>query len=481
MRSYRRFAFLLAFTASALCPAALWADPIDDIVIEQMTKRKIPGLSLAVIEKGEIVKARGYGFIDVAAQTPVSAQTLFQAGSVSKPVAAVGALTLVADGKLKLDDNINAVLKSWKLPDNDFTREQKATLRRLLSHTAGVTVHGFPGYAVAGPVATLRQVLDGESPANTKPLRVDLAPGTAFRYSGGGYTIVQQAMIDVTGATFPDYLRDRVLKPLGMDASTFEQPLPADRQSETARGYRAGGAPVPGRWHVYPEMAAAGLWTTASDLARFAIGLQRTLAGTSQPVLPATLLREAFTVQKDNYALGFAMSGEGPTRRFGHNGRDEGFDAMLTAYCESGQGVVLMINTNDNSSALRKIVDAVADTYHWAGHARFTPVPAIADLEPEVTAELRRIVEKSRDGTFDRTLYVAPLAELMAVQLAPDGVARVALKAYGAIKSVELLNRRVANGATQYRYRFSFENDTVLVVYGRNAEGKIAMLGLQPE
>jgi CubicO group peptidase (beta-lactamase class C family) len=459
----------------------LRADPIDDAVAEQLAKRKIPGLSLAVIDGGEIVKAKGYGFADVANRTPVTPATLFQAGSISKPVAAVGVLALVADGKLKLDEDINVFLKSWHLAENEFTREQKATVRRLLSHTAGVTVHGFPGYPVVGPVATQRQVLDGDGPANTKPLHVDVLPGSIFRYSGGGYTILQQAMIDVTGNQFPELMRERVLKPFGMHASTYEQPLPAARQPETAHAYRTGGSPVPGRWHVYPEMAAAGLWTTASDLARFAIGLQRSLAGKGATVLTAAQVREAFTVQKDNYALGFAMSGEGATRRFGHNGRDEGFDALLTAYCETGQGVVLMINTNDNSAAMRRIVDVVAEAYRWAGHTRYRPPAAIADTEPGVTAGLRTIVERARTGKFDRAQFTAPLAEQMAVQLAPGGAARVALQEFGALRSVELLNRRVVGTLTQYRYRFIFENDTAIVVYGRNGEGKIAMLGLQPE
>ena len=173
---------------------------------------------------------------------------------------------------------MNARLTSWKVPDNRFTATEKVTLRRLLSHNAGVTVHGFPGYDRAGPIATLVQVLDGAPPANTPPIRVDTTPGAIWRYSGGGFTIMQQLLIDVTGTPFPRFLQQTVLGPIGMTSSSFEQPPAATRAALNASGYYADRTPVRGHWHVYPEMAAAGLWTTATDLARFAIEVQQALA-----------------------------------------------------------------------------------------------------------------------------------------------------------------------------------------------------------
>ncbi|MCI0540159.1 MAG: beta-lactamase family protein [Verrucomicrobiales bacterium] len=330
-----------------------------------MKKHAIMGLSMAIIENGEIRKANGYGFTDKSGSSPVTTNTLFQAGSVSKPVAALGALRLVEAGNLSLDDDVNQSLKQWQVPQNEFTKDEKVTLRRLLSHSAGLTVHGFPGYDVESPLPTLRQVLDGSKPANTAAIRVDIVPGSALRYSGGGYTVMQQMMIDVTAKAFPELMRETVLAPLQMNASTYEQPLPPDRVTRAATGYDPNGKEVKGKWHIYPEMAAAGLWTTPSDLARFAMGIQKALAGKSNPVLSQAMTRQMLTVQKGKHGLGLGLDGSGSKLRFYHGGRDEGFDAVLVAYAESGQGVVVMVNANDNSGAVKRIVDAVSKEYHW--------------------------------------------------------------------------------------------------------------------
>src|SRR5215469_16449796 len=237
---------------------------------ELMKAFNVAGLSLAVIENYKIVDVKAYGVIAPGSTTPVTPKTLFQAGSISKPVAAAGALSLVQQGKLSLDEDVNKKLTSWKVPENEFTQTEKVTLRRLMSHTAGLTVHGFPGYNVHDPLPTLVQIFNGEKPANTAPIRVDTVPGTKERYSGGGITIEQQLMIDVTGKPFPALMRQTVLDKIGMSDSSYEQPLPPARAAMTAGGGYGDGKAVPGKWHVYPEMAAAGLWTTPTDLAKFA-------------------------------------------------------------------------------------------------------------------------------------------------------------------------------------------------------------------
>jgi CubicO group peptidase (beta-lactamase class C family) len=345
--------------------AARPTDDLDQFIQREMARRHIPGLSIAVIEGGKIVEARGYGVIDQTGSPPVTPQTLFQAGSISKSVAALGALHLVEAGKLALDSNVNTRLRSWKVPDNQFTAVSDVTLRRLLSHTAGLTVHGFPGYAIDEPVPTLVQVLDGAAPANTAPIRVDTVPGSMWRYSGGGYTVMQQMMLDVTGQPFPAFMRKTVLDPVGMKASGYEQPLPPDRARATATGHYPDRTTVKGRWHVYPEMAAAGLWTTPSDLARFAIEVQRTYTGQSHKVISTQMAHQMLTDQRDGDGLGVFLQGTGPTLRFGHNGRDEGFDAMMTAYASSGQGAVIMINANDDSHMVDRILRFLSQKYHW--------------------------------------------------------------------------------------------------------------------
>ena len=236
-------------------------------IAERMTHYNAVGVSVAVIDHYAIQWAKGYGFLDKDSHQPVTTETLFQAGSISKPVAATAALHLVEAGKLSLDEDVNRKLKSWHVPENEFTRQQKVTLRRILSHTAGLTVHGFPGYAVDETIPTLVDILDGKKPANTAAIRVDIMPGTKERYSGGGYTIMQLLVTDVTGEQFPQVVKSLVLDKIGMRHSSYRQPLPPDWAKQAASGYYDNGSPVKGKWHVYPEMAAAGLWTTASDLA----------------------------------------------------------------------------------------------------------------------------------------------------------------------------------------------------------------------
>ncbi len=342
-------------------------DSLDAFVRAQMAQRKIPGLSLAIIEDGRVAFARSYGVADEATHAPVTTSTLFQAGSISKPVSALAALHLVEAGRLSLDDDVNARLTSWKVPNNRFTTTEKVTLRRLLSHNAGITVHGFPGYDRAGPIATLVQVLDGAPPANTAPIRVDTTPGAIWRYSGGGFTIMQQLLIDVTGAPFPRFLQQTVLGPIGMTSSSFEQPPTAARVALNATGYYADRTPVRGHWHVYPEMAAAGLWTTATDLARFAIEVQQALAGKGHGVVSRAMARQYVTEQIGGSGLGVGVNGSGSTLVFSHGGRDEGFDAQLYAYAETGQGAAIMINANDDSRFMGRLLGYIARRSGWEG------------------------------------------------------------------------------------------------------------------
>lgn len=360
----------LTFLALSLAAiGSAHADNLDDVIHAEMKRRNIPGLSIAIIEGGKIVRATAYGVIEKGGAIAVTPATLFQAGSISKPVAALGALYLVEQGKLALDENVNQKLVSWKVPDNDFTAEKKVTLRGLLSHSAGLTVHGFPGYATDAPAPTVLQVLGGEKPANTQPIRVDIAPGSKMRYSGGGYTVMQQLVVDVSGKPFPEFMDGAVLKPLGMQSSSFLQPPRPETARANATGHYGDRTVVPGRWHIYPEMAAAGLWTNPSDLARFAIGIQQSLAGSANPAISAALTRQMLTEQQKGVGLGLFLKGSGKEQQFSHGGRDEGFDASLTAYSETGQGAVVMINANDNSKMMQRIVAAIASQYRWPGAA----------------------------------------------------------------------------------------------------------------
>ncbi len=376
----RRLLLSACFAAAATTALAAQdrrLDSVDAFVRTQMAQRKIPGLSLAIIQDGKILAARGYGVADLTSGAPVTPATLFQAGSISKPVSALAALHLVEAGKLSLDEDVNQKLKSWKVPGNSFTTTEKVTLRRILSHSAGLTVHGFPGYDVAEPMATLGQVLDGAPPANTPAIRVDTLPGAIWRYSGGGFTVMQQLLIDVTGKPFPAFLQETVLAPAGMSASSFEQPEPKAREALMATGYYADRTPVRGHWHVYPEMAAAGLWTNATDLAKFALEVQATLTGKGHGIISQAMARQYVTPQKAQSGLGIAVAGTGPALNFSHGGRDEGFDAQLLAFAETGQGVAVMINANDNSRFMGRLLSYIGRQFGWPDATSQAPPPAV--------------------------------------------------------------------------------------------------------
>jgi len=351
-------------------------DSLDAFIRAQLAQRQVPGLSIAVVDHGRLVLARGYGVTAPGGTTPVTPATSFLAGSVSKSVAALGALRLVEAGTLSLDGDVNERLTSWKVPENGFTVGEKVTLRRILSHTAGLTVHGFGGYAVGDPVPTLPQVLDGTAPANSPPVRVDTTPGSRWRYSGGGYTVMQLLMQDVTGTEFASWMAEHVLVPLGMTRSAFRQPPDGDIAATAASGQYAPGTPVPGRWHLYPEMAAAGLWTNPTDLARFIMQVQAAYEGRAAPVISQAMTRQMLTIERDGDGLGVFVDTTGGRLLFSHGGRDDGFDTFMEGDAASGRGIVMMINANDNSNMMRRIREFVARQYGWSGTApRYAVTP----------------------------------------------------------------------------------------------------------
>lgn len=357
--------------------------PIKWTLPERMAHHRVPGVSIAVINDGKIEWAKGYGTLEAGGAVPVNAETVFQAASISKPVSALALLRLVEAGQLSLDQDINEVLKTWKVPANAFTAEEKVTLRRMLSHTAGLTVHGFRGYAEGEALPSLAQILDGARPANSGAIRVDVKPGTLERYSGGGYVVMHQMVRDVTGESFEVLLQSSVLKPLGMTRSTFAQPLPAAWTANAARAHRGDGKPIAGKWHAYPELAPDGLWTTPTDLARFAIELQQSLRGESNKVISAAMTQQMLTRQLDSMGLGIRVTGADATLRFDHGGANEGFKCHLFAYA-SGLGCVVMTNGDNGAALIKEIEHAIANEYEWPD---FRPVARKSvSIDPQVQA-----------------------------------------------------------------------------------------------
>jgi len=349
-----------------LTPASAKAAPDTKTLAERMAELKVPGVTVAFIENGKVKWARGYGVATAGKPQPVTPDTLFQAASMSKALAAAAALRLVEQGKLDLDGDINARLKTWQVPASPFTADQKVTLRRLLSHTAGLTVSGFPGYASDKPVPTLVQILDGAPPANTPAVRSFEAPGGAYAYSGGGYTVAQLAIVEAGGKPYPELLNALVLRPAGMRQSAFAQPLTPAMAGHAASGHDRKGEVIPGARNTYPEYAAAGLWTTASDYGRFYIALQNAQAGAPHALLSPAMAQTMMTPVDANYGLGLQIGRWGGHPFIQHSGGNAGFQCNAFAFLDgSRQGVVVMTNSEVGSAIVGEITRALAQAYGW--------------------------------------------------------------------------------------------------------------------
>lgn len=344
----------------------------DDKLSERMAYYKVKGLSIAVIKNYQIVWAKGYGWADEEEQRPVTTVTMFEPGSISKSISALGILKLTQEKKLDLNTDINDYLQSWKFPYDSLSGNKKITLKNLLSHTAGLSVHGFPGYNRKDNIPTLPQLLDGKKPANTGAVRSEFEAGLKFKYSGGGTTISQLLLSDVTHIPYDKFMAEQVLKPLGMDHSSYTQPPPVAQLKSMATGYHADGSMVEGKFHVYPEQGAAGLWTTPTDICKYIIETQLALEGKSSKVLNRELTALRLTPYLDkSSALGVFIEERGGVRYFQHGAANEGFRGMYYGSLEGGDGVAVFVNS-DNHKIISELINSVATIYNWKGF--YSPV-----------------------------------------------------------------------------------------------------------
>jgi CubicO group peptidase (beta-lactamase class C family) len=334
-------------------------------LLDRMKHYHVNGISIAVVDDFKLEWARGYGWADSGQQRPVDTRTLFQAGSISKSLNAVGVLALAQNGKLDLYADINQYLRSWKFPYDSLAKGKKISLANLLSHTAGLSVHGFPGYEKGDTIPRLAQVLDGIRPANTPAVRSQFEPSLRFQYSGGGTTISQLIVQDQTQEPYDKYMGESVLLPMGMDNSSYTQPPATDKRSQLATAYYNDGKEVKGKYHIYPEQAAAGLWTNPTDLSKYIIETQLSLLGKSSKVLDQKMTKLRLTPYVDSTAaLGVFILKKGDQKYFNHNGVDEGFVALYYGSMEGGKGMVVMANTY-STSILDEIANSIATIYGW--------------------------------------------------------------------------------------------------------------------
>ena len=350
-----------------LRPTEVAGDVTGEAIADRMKWHRVPGVGVAVINGGEVDWARGYGVQSTEDGRPVTADTMFQAASISKAVAAMVALVLVDEGTLALDEDVNAKLQSVQVPSSPFLSNEAPTLRRLLSHTARITHHGFLGYEVGVAIPTTTQIIQGSGPANTPAIDRSAFISGDYTYSGGGYMFVQQLIEDVTGKPFADVAREKVFQPLGMAHSTYEQPLPEPLTATAASAHDERMGMREGRWFVLPEAAPAGLWTTAHDLAVFLVAVLRAARGEPGSLISKALAEDMLSREaKSPVGLGLFITGEGSAQRFGHDGANPGgYLTSMFAFRSTGQGAVVLTNSNRGYKLIREVLRGISTVYDW--------------------------------------------------------------------------------------------------------------------
>lgn len=340
-------------------------------------------VSIAVIKDYKIEWVKSYGFADVSEKRMVTPQTLFQAASISKSINSLGILKLVEEGKLGLDDDINNYLKTWKFPYDETSKGKKITIANLLSHKAGLSVHGFGGYEKGEELPTITQILDGQKPSNSKAVRSIFEPGSKFEYSGGGTTISQLILENTTGEKYEDYMLKNILIPLGMTSSSFNQPPAKDKENLLATAY-INGREVKGKYHIYPEKAAAGLWTNPTDLANYIIETQLSLVGKSNKILSKEM-----SVKRINNNLGVFLNDFNGTKYFGHSGGNEGFVCHYIGSLEGGNGIVVMTN-GSNMKIVEEVVSSIASLNQWKNYP-------LEPIKESIALTIKKECEKNID------------------------------------------------------------------------------------
>lgn len=334
---------------------------------ERMEHWRVPGVSIAVIRGGKLLWAKGYGVLQRGRPEKVDADTMFSVGSVSKVAAAGIALRMVDAGILDLDRDVNAYLRRWKVPANDLVAQSPVTLRGLMSHSAGLTVHGFPDFQPGAALPTVFDTLDGRPPAVTAPVRVTYAPGSHWRYSGGGITVEQLLIEDVSGIAFNAAARRYLFEPLGMRRSSYEATI-GDKWGNIAKAHGPDGAAraLPRGYESMPEIAASGLWTTPSDYARYVIAMIRSYNDREGGFLANATAQQMMTeVGVSPYGLGPQLGGHGVDRIFSHGGSNDSYKAWMEGHLATGDGVVIFTNGENGDGLLKEIRRAVAAAEGW--------------------------------------------------------------------------------------------------------------------
>jgi CubicO group peptidase (beta-lactamase class C family) len=326
---------------------------------------RVPGMSIACLDKYQVEWAKAYGLYDVFKPDPLATDSLFQAGALSQPIATAAALHFVEKGRLSLDGDVTTWLRSWKFPQEGFSSKKKIRLRDLLSHSSWLSTQVFPGYLQRDTLPSLRNILDGKKPANSLPIWYEFKPGPAARYSESDYVLLQQLLLDLENKPFPQIMKEIVLDQSGMKNSTFELPLPPEFGRRAASGHLLDGQPIEGKWLNYPELAAKGLWTTPSDYAAFILEIVKAAMGGSAKIISAESARAMLTPQAENRGFGFLVEGIRDELNFYLQGRTNGFFCYMIFYPAKGQGAVVMTNSENGPFLVEELLRSLSATYEW--------------------------------------------------------------------------------------------------------------------
>ena len=335
-------------------------------ITERMDYYRVPGLSIAFFSEGKVQWTKCYGFSSFDKTEQINENTLFQAASISKSLTSYYVMTLMEEGILELDTDVNEYLLGWNVVENEYTKTDKVSLRNLLSHTGGITVSGFEGYnSNYDSIPNIIQILNGESPANSKPIHPNIEPNTKWRYSGGGYVIIQKIIEDLTKDNFEKTISQKVLSKLDMKNSTFEQPPSTKWVENIARGHDKNRETIDGGWNIYPEQAAAGLWSTPTDIAKFAIAFQKLYRGESIGLISTESAKEMLKLYDDKWGLGFKINKHGNGFYYGHSGANVGYRSVLIILPEYNEGVVIMSNGEFGAPLHTDILRSISKEYSW--------------------------------------------------------------------------------------------------------------------
>ncbi len=337
----------------------------DAFIYNAMKKYHVPIVSLAIIDHGKIIYTHAYS---IDKKLVVTTHSLFQSASIGKSVTAYGALLLVDKSKINLDENVNHFLTSWKIPDSPYTTQTKVTLRNILDMTSGLSVPGFAGHSPHDVLPTLKQILNGESPAENQAVHVIFEPGSKYYYSGGSYEVLEQLIEDVTDTSFSNFMTSHVLIPLAMKNSQFIAVLPKTLWSYAVPGFLKDGEMITGKWKIIPALGAGGMWTTPIDLATFAINVMHSFSG-QDGLISKKLAHEMLTRQKNtDFGLGFVIDGCGKNLNFRKEGHNIGFYNWLIAFPDTKQGAIIMTNSENGVPLIKDIIQKMSQLYKWPDH-----------------------------------------------------------------------------------------------------------------